>query len=45
MLTAYNLGVCAVTFSYAPFIGQMGLEFWLLNAAVATAARTPEASP
>ncbi len=45
VLTAYNLGVCAVTFSYVPFIGQMGLEFWLLNAAVATAARAPEASP
>jgi len=40
VLTAYNLGVCAVTFSYVPFIGQMGLEFWLLNAAVAAAART-----
>ncbi len=38
LLTAYNLGVVAVTFSYAPFAGQMGLEFWLLNAAVVTAA-------
>ena len=41
LLTAYNLGVVAVTFSYAPFGGQMGLEFWLLNAAVVTAARPP----
>ena len=41
LLTAYDLGVVAVTFSYAPFAGQMGLEFWLLNAAVVTAARPP----
>ena len=42
VVTAYNLGVAAVTFSYVPFIGQMGLEFWLLNAAVVAAARTAD---
>ena len=40
-----DLGVVAVTFSYAPFAGQMGLEFWLLNAAVAAAARTVAPRP
>lgn len=28
---AYSVGTFAATFSYVPFIGQMGLEFWLIN--------------
>ena len=42
VVTAYNVGVSAATFSYVPFVGQMGLEFWLLNAAVVAAARTAD---
>jgi hypothetical protein len=33
ILTAYNMSVIAVLFSYSFFISQGGLEFWLLNAA------------
>jgi hypothetical protein len=32
LITAYNVGALATTFSYPLFIGQGGLEFWLLNA-------------
>jgi hypothetical protein len=32
LLFAYNLAALAVTFNYPLFIGQGGLEFWLLNA-------------
>ena len=39
LLFAYNVGALAVTFSYPLFIGQGGLEFWLLNAVVFSAAR------
>lgn len=28
---AYSVGTFAATFSYVPFVGQMGLEFWLIN--------------
>ncbi|WP_131282662.1 hypothetical protein [Blastopirellula marina] len=31
-ILAYNVGAIAVTFNYPYFIGQGGLEFWLLNA-------------
>ncbi|NMO19684.1 hypothetical protein HPC49_18125 [Pyxidicoccus fallax] len=31
---AYNLGALALTFSYPFFMSQMGMEFWLLNAAL-----------
>lgn len=46
ILLAYNLGAVAVTFSYSFFVGQGGLEFWLLNAVVYGAAlgRRPAAS-
>lgn len=37
---AYTLAVIGLTFSYAPFIGQTGMEFWLLNSLLVTAART-----
>jgi hypothetical protein len=44
LITAYGLAVCATTFSYIPFIGQAGMEFWFLNAAVWTAGRLSMAS-
>lgn len=37
---AYNVGVIVFTFSYPVFIGQYGLEFWLLNTALFVAARS-----
>lgn len=40
LLVAYNIGTFAVTFSYPIFMSQGGLEFWFLNAALFTAART-----
>jgi hypothetical protein len=40
VLLAYDVGVFATTFSASPFIGQEGMEFWLLNAALFVAART-----
>ncbi|WP_244224917.1 hypothetical protein [Corallococcus sicarius] len=33
LLFAYDLGAVALTFSYPFFMSQMGMEFWLLNAA------------
>jgi hypothetical protein len=41
LILAYDGSVVALTFSYSPFIGQAGLEFWLLNAAIYTAALNP----
>jgi hypothetical protein len=38
VLFAYDVGTLALTFSYAPFIGQSGMEFWLFNAALHGAA-------
>ncbi len=38
LLVAFNIGVFALTFSYPLFMGQSGMEFWLLNAALFTAA-------
>ena len=38
VIFGYDLGSLALTFNYALFIGQLGLEFWLLNAALFTAA-------
>ena len=41
---AYDVGALAITFNYPLFIGQGGMEFWLLNAALFTAAgRSPPA--
>jgi hypothetical protein len=34
VIFAYNLGALALTFSYSFFMSQMGMEFWLLNAAL-----------
>ncbi|HEY8210644.1 MAG TPA: hypothetical protein VIG99_24340 [Myxococcaceae bacterium] len=38
MLFAYDVGALAMTFSYPVFIGQAGMEFWLFNAALVSAA-------
>jgi hypothetical protein len=38
ILLAYNIGALAVTFNYPLFIGQGGLEFWLLNGVLFAAA-------
>jgi hypothetical protein len=32
MVFAYDLGALAMTFNYPLFIGQSGLEFWIINA-------------
>ena len=44
LLLAYNVSAIALTFSYPLFIGQAGLEFWLLNATILTAARNSRRS-
>jgi hypothetical protein len=38
LLLAYNIGVLAITFNTPFFIGQSGMEFWLLNGALFAAA-------
>lgn len=38
VIAAYDFGALAVTFNYPLFIGQGGVEFWLLNAALFAAA-------
>ena len=44
MIAAIELGTAAQTFGYIPFLGQVGLMFWLLNAAMYRAAMyTPAA--
>jgi hypothetical protein len=40
LLLAYNIAIIALTFSYTPFIGQAGMEFWLLNALLFSVATT-----
>ncbi len=37
LILAYNVGAVALTFSYPVFIGQLGLQFWLLNATLFSA--------
>jgi hypothetical protein len=39
LISAYNLSTIALTFSYVPFIGQAGLEFWMLNGLLFALAR------
>lgn len=39
LLLAYNVAAIAMTFNYALFIGQSGLEFWLINALFFAATR------
>lgn len=40
VILGYSIGTCALTFSFPVFLSQTGMEFWLLNAVVFTAART-----
>lgn len=44
LLFAYNLAAIAMTFNYPLFIGQSGLEFWLLNACLFAAWRVSRTS-
>ena len=45
LVFAYNIGALAVTFNYALFSGQGGMEFWLLNACLFAAACHARSSP
>jgi hypothetical protein len=45
LLVAFNIGGFALTFSYPLFMGQSGMEFWLLNAALFTAAHGAARKP
>jgi hypothetical protein len=38
VVVAYNVGTLALCFNYVPFIGNSGLEFWLINASLICAA-------
>jgi hypothetical protein len=38
LIFAYNIGTLAITFNYPLFIGQGGMEFWLLNTSLFVAA-------
>ena len=40
VLLSYNCGAIALTFSYPFFISQGGMEFWMLNALLFTAAQS-----
>ncbi len=44
LIVGYDVGILAVMFSYVPFIGQMGLEYWLLNVAFWTAVNVSQES-
>lgn len=39
IVLAYDTGILALTFGSIPFIGQQGMEFWMLNGALFGAAR------
>jgi len=39
IILSYDIGIIANTLDYSPFVGQMGLEFWLLNALLVAAAQ------
>lgn len=39
IIFAYNIGAIAITFNYALFISQTGMEFWLINTALFVAAQ------
>jgi hypothetical protein len=38
LVFAYNIGILAITFNYPIFMSQGGMEFWLINAVLFTAA-------
>jgi hypothetical protein len=42
LIAAYGIATFGLTFSYVPFIGQAGMEFWLLNALIFTTGRIVE---
>lgn len=42
LIVGYNVGAIAITFNYPLFIGQGGLEFWLLNGALFAAAASSQ---
>jgi hypothetical protein len=42
VLVAYNVGTIAECFSYVPFIGTAGIEFWLLNISLLCAAQNSD---
>ena len=44
VIAGYNFGTIALLFSYSPFIGQTGLEFWLLNGLLFSASKVAERS-
>jgi hypothetical protein len=43
VVVAYNVGTLALCFNYVPFIGNSGLEFWLINASLICAALNSDA--
>ena len=43
VVVAYNVGALALCFNYVPFIGNSGLEFWLINACLISAALNSDA--
>jgi len=40
IILSYDIGIISNTLDYSPFVGQMGLEFWLLNALLIAAAQS-----
>jgi hypothetical protein len=45
VMLAYNIAAAAATFNYPFFMSQNGMELWLLNAALFTAARGADSTP
>ena len=45
VVAAFDLGVVATTFGYPAFIGETGMMFWVLNAALFAAAGRPDPPP
>ncbi len=43
VLVGYSVGVIAITFNSCPFVGTVGIDFWLINATIVTASRQLEA--
>jgi hypothetical protein len=44
IVAGYNVGMFALTFNYALFISQIGMDFWLINAALFAASRPARSS-
>jgi hypothetical protein len=45
VLAGYSVGLVALTFNSHPFSGTMGVDFWVLNAAVFTASMQATKAP